>query len=147
ALDTWNELIEDAALGVRYLREQVKVEKLVLLGHSGGGPLMSFYQAVAENGPEVCRDVHRLLPCRDDTNPVPKADGMIFFDAHPGTGVNMLRGLDPSILSEDDPTKIDPALDAFSPANGFNPKGASKYSPEFQERYFKAQAARMNRLI
>jgi pimeloyl-ACP methyl ester carboxylesterase len=147
AFDTWNELLQDAALGMRYLREQVKVEKVVLLGHSGGGPLMSFYQAVAENGPEFCRDPRRLLPCKDDTKPVPKADGMIFFDAHPGTGVNMLRGLDPSILNEDEPTAVNSALDAFNPANGFNPKGASKYSEEFKARYFKAQADRMNRLI
>jgi hypothetical protein len=35
----------------------------------------------------------------------------------------------------------------FDPNNGFNPHGPSHYSAEFQARYFKAQADRMNRLI
>ena len=35
----------------------------------------------------------------------------------------------------------------FDPKNGFNPNGPSQYSEEFQARYFKAQADRMNRLI
>ena len=35
----------------------------------------------------------------------------------------------------------------FDPSNGFNPNGPSHYSAEFQVRYFKAQADRMNRLI
>ena len=40
-----------------------------------------------------------------------------------------------------------PTLDMFDPKNGFNPDGPSQYSAEFQARYFKAQADRMNRLI
>src|SRR5262249_10235465 len=52
----------------------------------------------------------------------------------------------PAIVGND-PRKIDPALDPFNPKNGFNPNGPSHYSPEFQQRYFRAQAERMNRLI
>jgi hypothetical protein len=37
--------------------------------------------------------------------------------------------------------------DGRTDRNGFNPKGPSRYSAEFQARYFKAQADRMNRLI
>jgi pimeloyl-ACP methyl ester carboxylesterase len=147
ALDTWNELPLDAALGVKYLREQMKLDKVILFAHSGGGPLLSFYQAVAEAGPEICKDPRRVLPCTDELKGLPKADGMVFFDPHPGTAVNLLRSLDPSITREDDPTGVDPALDPYSEANGYNPKGFSRYSAEFQRRYFKAQADRMNRLV
>jgi hypothetical protein len=146
ALDTWNELIPDAALGMKYLREEMKLEKVLLFAHSGGAPLLSFYQAVAEAGPKLCEDPKRLLPC-SDLQPVPKADGIVFFDAHPGTAINLLRSLDPSVLSEDDPKGVNPALDPFSEANGYNPKGMSHYSDEFKQRYFKAQSDRMNKLI
>src|SRR5262249_57962329 len=37
--------------------------------------------------------------------------------------------------------------DPFNAKNGFNPSGSSNYSHEFRERFFKAQAARMNRLV
>src|SRR5919199_120575 len=50
ALDTWNELPLDAALGMKYLRERMKLEKVLLFAHSGGAPLIAYYQAVAEDG-------------------------------------------------------------------------------------------------
>jgi pimeloyl-ACP methyl ester carboxylesterase len=147
ALDYWNDLPLDAALGMKYLRDTMKLPKVLIFAHSGGGPLMSFYEAVAENGPGICKDANKLSPCGDDLANLPKADGMIFFDAHPGTAINLLRSLDPSITNEDDPTSVDPKLDPFNTANGFNPKGDSHYSADFKQRYFKAEADRMNRLI
>jgi hypothetical protein len=147
ALDTWNELIPDAALGMKYLRDEMKLEKVLLFAHSGGAPLLSFYQALAETGPELCKDPQRLLPCDDEIKAVPKADGIVFFDAHPGTAINLLRSLDPSVLNEDDPKGVNPALDPYSEGNGYNPKGMSRYSDEFKKRYFKAQADRMNKLV
>ena len=68
-------------------------------------------------------------------------------DAHPGTAVNTLRSINPSLQRDDKPDQINAALDPFSAKNGFNANGPSHYSREFQERYFKAQAARMNRLV
>src|SRR5919202_491370 len=81
ALDTWNELPLDAALGMKYLRERMKLDKVLLFAHSGGAPLMAYYQAVAEEGPEFCQDPRRLLPCPDELKGIPKADGIVFFDA------------------------------------------------------------------
>jgi pimeloyl-ACP methyl ester carboxylesterase len=147
ALDRWNDLPLDAALGMRYLRETVKVERIVLFAHSGGGPLLSFYQAVAENGPAVCSDARKLAPCDTSLEGLPPADGMVFFDAHPGTAITLLRSLDASVVAEDDPAETDPALDPYSPVNGFRPRGSSKYSEAFKKRYFAAQAARMSRLV
>jgi pimeloyl-ACP methyl ester carboxylesterase len=147
ALDTWNDLPLDTALGMRYLRETLHLPKVLIFAHSGGGPLLSFYEALAENGPDICRGPTNLTPCGDELAGLPKADGMVFFDAHPGTAINMLRSLDPSVVKEDEPDSTDPKLDPFDPANGFNPGGESHYSADFKARYFKAQADRMNRLI
>ncbi len=60
--------------------------------------------------------------------------------------MNGLRSLNAAVLDERDPRKIDPALDPFSPANGYDPK-TPHYSDAFKQKYFKAQADRMNRLI
>lgn len=147
ALDTWTELPLDTALAMKYLREDKGFGTVLLFAHSGGGPLMSYYQAVAEGGVPACSGEGKLSPCDDKLAGLPKADGMVFFDAHPGTGINLLRSLDPSVTDEDDPTKTDPSLDPFNPANGYNAEGPSSYSEEFRQRYFVAQAERMNRLV
>jgi hypothetical protein len=78
---------------------------------------------------------------------LPKADGILLLDAHPGNTVNSMRSLNPAVLDENDPSKIDPSLDPFDTKNGYNPNGLSVYSSEFTDRYFTTQAARMNRLI
>jgi pimeloyl-ACP methyl ester carboxylesterase len=136
----------DIKSGVEFLRKQPGITKIVLWGHSGGGPATSFYQAVAEEGPSYCRGLNKLTECDDTLAGLPKADGLILVDAHPGISVNGLRSLNPAVLDEHDPRKLDPALDPFNPANGYK-DGASRYSDEFKRKYFKAQADRMNRLI
>jgi hypothetical protein len=61
----------------------------------------------------------------------------------------VLRGINPSVIDEGNPPdkRVDPTLDPFNPANGFNPNGASHYSEAFQRRYYAAQSKRMNDLI
>ena len=108
---------------------------------------MTFYQNVAQNGPSVCQGAKKLIPCNNDLAGLPPADGIILRDAHPGTAVNTLRSINPSVQRDDKPDQIDAALDPFSAKNGFNATGPSSYSREFKERYFKTQAARMNRLV
>jgi hypothetical protein len=147
ALDFWNDLPLDVATGVKYLKETVKASKILLYGGSGGAPLMTFYQSVAQNGPSVCQGSNKLIPCANDLAGTPPADGIILRDAHPGTAVNTLRSINPSVQRDDQPDQIIASLDPFSAKNGFNTSGSSQYSQEFRERYFKAQAARMNRLV
>ena len=48
---------------------------------SGGGPLMSFYQAVAENGPAYCQKPERLVQCGDDLRGLPPADAIALYAA------------------------------------------------------------------
>ena len=136
----------DIKSGIEFLRQQPGITSILLWGHSGGGPATSFYQAVAEQGPSYCRGPNKLTQCDDTLSGLPRADGLILVDAHPGTSVNHLRSLNPAVVDERAPRKLDPALDPFNPANGYR-DGASRYSDEFKRKYFKAQADRMNRLI
>ena len=136
----------DIKSGIEFLRKQPGITTVVLLGHSGGGPATTFYQAVAEKGPSYCRGANKLTECGNNLAGLPRADGLMLMDAHPGISVNALRSINGAVLDESDPRKIDPTLDPFNPANGFK-DGAPTYSDDFKRKYFAAQAARMNRLI
>ena len=139
----------DVKNGVEFLRRQPGVAKVLLFGHSGGGPLMSLYQAVAEKGTAYCKGANKLALCGDDLAGLPPVDGVIFADPNPGNSVNTLRRINPAVANENNPPDATTLaeLDMFNPANGFNPGGPSNYPAEFQARYFKAQADRMTRLI
>jgi pimeloyl-ACP methyl ester carboxylesterase len=137
----------DIKQGVEYLKGLPGITKVILIGHSGGGPSSSYYQAVAENGIGYCNGAEKLDPCTKELTGLPKADAMVLLDPHPGYTINNLRGLNPAVTDEADPSKLDPSLNPFLPANGFVPGGDSQYSEEFIERYSKAQSERMNRLI
>lgn len=142
----WDRVTLDVRSGVEFLRRQPGIRRVVLLGHSGGGPTTSFYQAVAEAGLPFCKDPKKLVPCRDDLAGLPAADGLVLTDAHPGVNVILLRSLNGSVLDET-PGRFDPALDPYNPANGYRPDASSHYGADFQTRYFAAQSARMNALI
>jgi hypothetical protein len=139
----------DVKAGVQFLRAQPGISKVLLFGHSGGGPTTSFYQAVAENGTAFCKAPNKLVQCTDELAGLPPADGIVFADAHPGNPVNVLRGLNPSVIDEKNPPspRVDAGLDPLDPKNGFNPSGNSHYSADFQKRYYAAQSKRMSALI
>jgi len=143
----FEEIALDIKQGIEFLRKQAGITKVILIGFSGGGPSTTFYQAVAEKGISYCQGPNKLTQCSNALAGLPPADAMLLLDAHPGNTINGLRSLNPSVLDENDLTKIDPALDPFDVKNGYNPSGHSTYSAEFMDRYFKAQSARMNRLI
>jgi hypothetical protein len=149
ALVDWERIPLDVQRGVNFLRNQPGITKVLLWTHSGGGPVMTFYQAVAEAGPSYCQGPNKLLEC--DTNVLmnlPPADGIILADAHPGNPVvGNLRTLHAGVFNEDRPDLVHWRLDPYDARNGFNPNGNSTYSEEFKERYFEAQAERMNKLI
>ena len=143
----WEEIPLDVKAAVDFARGQPGITKVILFGHSGGGPLMSFYQAVAEKGPGYCQAPERLVKCGSDLNGLRPADAIVFADAHPGNPVQTLRSLNPSVKIEGGKRIVDATLDPFDPKNGYNRNGASHYSKEFEDRYFAAQAKRMNELI
>jgi hypothetical protein len=114
---------------------------------------MAFYQAIAENGTGLCQKPERLVKCPDTITDLPPADGVIFWDAHLGNGINALRSLNPAVMNDEEilnsnaAPKIDPRLDPFNAMNDYNSKGESAYSDEFKNTYFEAQSQRMNKLI
>jgi hypothetical protein len=140
----WEQTPLDVKAGVEFLRRQPGITRVVLFAHSGGGPLMSFYQAVAEKGPAYCQGPSKLVSCGDDLRGLPPADAIVFADAHAGNPVQTLRALNPSVVVDAGKLKVIAELDPFNPNNGYDPNGPSHYPQAFQDRYFKAQADRMN---
>jgi hypothetical protein len=144
-LDT-DKLMLEVAQGVKYLKSVPGVTKVVLMGHSGGGPTMAAYQFIAENGVKACQGPERIVPCPDSLAGLPPADGVILLDSSVGFGGITLTSLDPAVIDEK-ATKLDPALNLYNPANGFHPPTGATYSPAFVQAYATGQAKRMNKLI
>ena len=130
---------------MRFLRARPGVEKILLMGHSGGATLMTAYQAVAENGAEVFQGSKMIYPCTVQRKLEP-ADGIMLMDANYGNGIMSLISLDPAVIEEGNGMKLDPKFDIFDPTNGYDKKGAH-YSPEFIRMYQRAQKERNDRLI
>jgi pimeloyl-ACP methyl ester carboxylesterase len=142
------ELILDVAAGVKYLKSR-GIERVLLIGHSGGGSLMALYESQAELPPA---QRIKKTPAGDPTGlekyDLPKADGLILLNAAEGEGLHIVHRLDPSVTDENDPFSYDPTLDMYNPDNGFRvPPEPSHYSKEFIERYRKAQQERARRLV
>ena len=108
--------VTDIGVGVAWLRDH-GVERVVLLGNSGGGSLMAAYQSATGAG-----------------------DAYVSLNAHPGRPEVLTAWMDPSVTDEADPISRDPELDMFDPANG------PPYEPAFVERYRAAQVTRNDRI-
>jgi len=149
----WENNSLDLKQGVNYLKSQPGITKIVLLGHSGGGPTMTFYEAVAEHGAAFCEQPNKLSQCNDSFNGFPKVDGMILMDAHPGNGINAVRSIlgdvnnDSAVVNQNRAPTENPTLDPFNPRNGYVQGGITTYSDAFKSAYFKAQSDRENYLI
>src|SRR6202042_1474699 len=100
----------DIGATVRYLREH-GYRRVVLVGNSGGGTVVPYYQAQAEHpsvttppggGPDLT--AAGLLP----------ADALVLFMAHPSRARLSMEWLDPAITAESPPLKRDADLDVFN---------------------------------
>lgn len=132
-----DQALVDIGVGVRWLKEVAGVEKVVLLGNSGGGSLMAAYQSQAV---EPC-----IRPARDQeaapgVDDLIAADGYISMAAHLGRPDVLTDWMDASVLDENDPLSIDPELSLFNPENG------PPFSEEFVARYRAAQVDRNHRI-
>ena len=139
-------LLLDVASGIRAMRE--RFDRVVLCGNSGGGSLYTFYlgQALAPEGKRLT-DTAAGDPLDLNRFELPGAELMVYLAAHPGEGHYLLSAIDPSVVTEGDPTSCDPTLDMYRPENGFaEPPKPSTYAREFVERYRAAQRARVARL-
>jgi pimeloyl-ACP methyl ester carboxylesterase len=129
--------LAEIGVGVRWLREEAGVDRIVLLGNSGGGSLMSAYQSQAVE-PNV-RPVTGMRPV-SAIESLPPCDLFVALAAHSGRPEVLTNWLDPSVTDETDPLSAEPALDPFDPENG------PPYSAGFQARYRAAQRARNERI-
>src|ERR1043165_3336407 len=95
------------AAGLNYLRNVVAgpaIKKALVFGHSAGGPMMAFYDNVAENGPAACTGPEKLIPCvTTNLQNLPKPDGVMLFDSHLGDSMATFTYVDPSIISNSIP--------------------------------------------
>jgi hypothetical protein len=139
--------LHDVSAGMRQLR-QLGFETIVQVGNSGGAGLFAFYNQQALAAPE--RRIQRTpagRPTKLETAALPLADGLVFVSPHPGQGVLLMNGLDPSVTDEDDAFSCEPSLDPFDPKNGFRrPPESSHYAADFIERYRAGQRARVERI-
>ncbi len=127
----------DIGVGVRWLREEAGVERVVILGNSGGGSLMGAYQAEAV-APTLAGGMRG--PGAEALSSLPAADLYVSLNAHAGRPEVLTAWMDASVVDEFDPTKTDAALDPFNPDNG------PPYSADFIARYRAAQRARNQRI-
>jgi len=127
----------DIGVGVRWLREEAGVERVMLLGNSGGGSLMAAYQSQATEP-----NLQPLLgaPLPEAVLDLPPGDLYVSTNAHPGRPEVLTQWFDPSVTDESDPVSVDPSLDMYNPENG------PPYAPEFVQRYRAAQVARNQRI-
>jgi pimeloyl-ACP methyl ester carboxylesterase len=140
-------LLFDIAAGMRYLKER-GYERIVLLGNSGGGSLLGFYQSQASRAP-----TERLASTpggeRIDLTAevMPEGDVYIAVAAHLGEGRFMLNVLDPAVVVESEPGDTDPPWDMYNPANGYRPfPQPSSYDTDWLAAYRAKQRERNARL-
>ena len=140
-------LLPGIAAAIRFARTLPSVQKVVLVGHSGGGPVLSFYQEIAENGPSACQQPDRLYKCDGEgLDNLPKADALLELEANIGAP-HRTMSIDPAVDPKN-PKMRDPKLDMYLPQNGFDPKtNTASYSAEFIKRYQAAQHARSEAVI
>jgi len=140
-------IVLDVAAAVRVLHDH-GCEQVVLVGNSGGGGILSLYQAQARTEP-----ARRLTttaagdPLDLGSYQLPPAAALVLLAAHPGEASRLGRWIDPSVTDEDDPLAVDRSLDMYDPDNGFRiPPEPSRYRPEFLARYREGQRLRAARL-
>jgi diadenosine tetraphosphatase ApaH/serine/threonine PP2A family protein phosphatase/dienelactone hydrolase len=133
-------VVEDLGECIKDAKNRLGYAKVVLAGWSGGGSLSAFYQQQAQH-PTVTASPSGDGPDLTKLGLIP-ADGIMLLAAHVSRHGTMTEWLDASILDESDPSRRDPELDLYDPANPNQPP----YTAEFLERYRAAQIARNRRI-
>jgi pimeloyl-ACP methyl ester carboxylesterase len=137
--------LQDLGAGVKFMRETLGCERVVLVGNSGGAALAAYYQAEAERF--TCETMVDGDATQIVAGDLPRVDGIALCAAHEGRAHLLLRWIDPALVDEHDGLSIDPALDMYDAANGADASGSTaSYRPEFLARFMAAQRARRDRI-
>jgi pimeloyl-ACP methyl ester carboxylesterase len=129
----------DWAACVDHLRAK-GYRKIIGIGNSGGGEIVSGYQA------QAMRPTLTGTPTGDPPDftklELTPLDGIVFLNSHMGRPQSMTQSLDPSVGGEsgNDPFEYDASLDMYNPKNG------PPYPPEFIKRYHDAQVERNHKI-
>lgn len=130
--------ILDLGAHIRHAKEVLGYEKIVLMGWSGGGPLITFYQSQAEN-PTITH-----TPAGDTVNVAGAClipgDAVVFQAASISRAQILADYIDPSVLDELNPGERDRNLDIYDASN------QPPYSADFVAIYRAAQLARVRRI-
>ena len=113
----------DLGTGIRWMREELGFDEVVLLGFSGGGSLATFHQSRATGPGRHAEDAVMRWSAR--TGRARRCRG---------------TGIDASVTDEDDPWSVDPDLDLYAPGRD------APLDRDWVERYREAQLARMRRI-
>jgi len=125
---------------IRHAKEVLGYRRVVLIGWSGGGPLITYYQSQAEHptvtqtpaGDPVDIAAAGLIP----------ADAVIFQAASISRARILAEYIDPSVIDELMPETRNFELDIYDPRNPHQPP----YSSDFIAAYREAQLARVRRI-
>lgn len=125
---------------VRFAKERLGYEKVVIVGWSGGGPLAAFYQGQAEK-PTITATPHGDPVDVVGAGLIP-GDAVIFQAASVSRARILLEALDASVVDELRPEAREARFDLYDSANPMQPP----YSAAFMTEYRAAQLARMRRI-
>lgn len=133
-------VVLDLGACVKYCKEKLGYEKVILAGWSGGGSLSAFYQSQAEN-PNVKSTPAGHAPDLTKANLTP-ADAVLQLAAHTSRAHILTEWLDPSIIDESNSHLKNVEFDLYNPQNPNQPP----YTKEYVTKFRSAQVAR-NRKI
>ena len=109
-------VLQDLGAGVKFMRETLGCERVVLVGNSGGAALAAYYQAEAERF--TCEAMVDGDATQIVSGDLPRVDGIALCAAHEGRSHLLLRWIDPSLVDEHDVLSRDPGLDMYDVTNG-----------------------------
>ncbi len=138
-------VLQDLGAGVRFAREVLGCDRVVLVGNSGGAALAAFYQAEAEQlTAETFVDGDPIHLVAAD---LPRVDGIALCAAHEGRSHLFGRWLDPSVVDEHDALAADPSLDMYDPIHWTGgPDAPPRFGTAFLHRFVAGQQRRRERI-
>ena len=138
-------VLQDLGAGVKFMRETLGCDRVVLVGNSGGAALAAYYQAEAERFTAttlVDGDPSGLV-----ASDLPPVDGIALCAAHEGRAHLLLRWIDPAVIDEHDALATDASLDMYDARHWLDGAGRPpRYAADFLARFGAAQRARRDRI-